>query len=193
MLQRSPTYIVSLPARGPDRRAAAPGARATARPTRSCAGRTSLSTMLTYQLSRRRPRAGEEAASGAASQRQLPAGYDVDTHFKPALQPLGPAPVPRARRRPVRARSRDGSAVDRHRPDRALHRDRDRAASRARAGGRHDRHRHRPNLLLLGGIELERRRRAGRACSTGITYKGMMLSGVPNLAFTSATRTPPGR
>ena len=28
--------------------------------------------------------------------KQLPEGYDVDTHFKPALQPVGPAAVPGA-------------------------------------------------------------------------------------------------
>ena len=44
------------------------------------------------------------------NERSLPAGYDVDTHFKPPLQPLGPAAVPGARRRPVQGDPRRASA-----------------------------------------------------------------------------------
>ena len=86
MLQRSPTYIVSLPARGPDRRRAAPRAARRARPTRSCAGRTSCCRCSVYQLCRRRPQPVKTTDPQARSA-PLPAGYDVDTHFKPRYDP----------------------------------------------------------------------------------------------------------
>ena len=62
MLQRSPSYVVSLPGGRPARQAllqAVPAARSSR--TRSCAGRTCCSTMLIFQLSRRRPEADEDA------------------------------------------------------------------------------------------------------------------------------------
>ena len=37
------------------------------------------------------------------------------------------------------------------------------------------------NMRLLGGIELDGRRRAGSRAAEHVIYKGMMLSGVPNL------------
>ena len=59
-----------------------------------------------------------DAASSASCARRASAscraGYDVDTHFKPQLRPVGPAPVRRARRRPVQGDQR-GPRVDRHR------------------------------------------------------------------------------
>ncbi len=44
-----------------------------------------LLTMLIFQLSRRRPRSSSGSSAGAGE--QLPAGYDIDTHFKPAYNP----------------------------------------------------------------------------------------------------------
>ncbi|WP_280411466.1 flavin-containing monooxygenase [Nocardia asiatica] len=85
MLQRSPSYIVSAPAR--DRLAL------TARrflPPRAAyalarAENIAISTAL-YQLSRRDP-AGTRKRIRGWQQRWLPAGYDIDTHFTPRYDP----------------------------------------------------------------------------------------------------------
>jgi monooxygenase len=85
MLQRSPSYIVSLPARDPladflrDRlpaKVAYPIVR----------WKNVLITSLFYQLSRRAPRL-IKALVRRGVQRRLPPGYDVDTHFKPRYNP----------------------------------------------------------------------------------------------------------
>ena len=55
MLQRSPTYIVSLPAEDRDRRPRCAASCPSGPPTRSCAGRTCCCRRRFYQLSRRRP------------------------------------------------------------------------------------------------------------------------------------------
>ena len=60
-----------------------------------------LLTTAFFQLSRRAPKL-VKALIRRGVERRLPPGYDVDTHFKPALQPVGPARLPGARRRPVR-------------------------------------------------------------------------------------------
>ena len=85
MLQRSPTYIVSLP--GKDRVVGAllrllpiGAAYAVAR------WKNVLRTSAVYALSQRRPRL-VRALIRKATMRQLPAGYDVDTHFKPRYNP----------------------------------------------------------------------------------------------------------
>ena len=43
--------------------------------------------MAFFQLSRRRPSCIEEADPQRRAETQLPAGYDVDTHFKPRYNP----------------------------------------------------------------------------------------------------------
>ena len=85
MLQRSPTYIASLP--GVDRiamrlRAALPSGAAYA-VTR---WKNVLFTTATYQLSRRRPELMKRLLRKGVSS-LLPEGYDVDKHFKPAYDP----------------------------------------------------------------------------------------------------------
>ena len=100
MLQRSPTYIASLP--GVDKIATAlreklppePGLRG------SPAGRTCSYTTATYQLARRRPELMKSllrkgvSAPAARGLRRRPA-------LQAVLRPVGPAAVPGAGRRPV--------------------------------------------------------------------------------------------
>ncbi len=90
-----------------------------------------LLTMLVFQLSRRRPELvkrlhppGRRAPAAARLRRRHA--------LQAALQPVGPAPVPRARRRPVRG-DQQRQRVGRHRPDRDLHRERASRWSRARS------------------------------------------------------------
>jgi cation diffusion facilitator CzcD-associated flavoprotein CzcO len=85
MVQRSPGYILSAPARDP-----------LGDPLRRLLGtrrayplirwkNVALQTV-TYRLSRRRPALARSLIRKLAA-RQLPPGYDVDTHFKPRYQP----------------------------------------------------------------------------------------------------------
>jgi monooxygenase len=85
MLQRSPTYVVSLPARDPladllrrflSAKAAYPLVR----------WKNVLITMLSFQLSRRRPHI-MKAFIRKGQEKLLPAGYDIDTHFTPKYDP----------------------------------------------------------------------------------------------------------
>ena len=85
MLQRSPTYMVSLPARNPLAnlmRRILPG---------RVSGPTirwfnALMTQGSYELSRRRPRLMKKILRKGV-ERALPPGYDVDTHFTPRYDP----------------------------------------------------------------------------------------------------------
>ena len=79
-------------------------------------------------------------------------------------------------------RSAAGSRVGRHRSDRHVHRDRARLRLRGRARGRPDRHRDRAQSAGAGRHGGRRRRREVDSPET-MSYKGMMLSGVPNLAM----------
>ncbi len=85
MLQRSPTYVLSLPGRDP----------LAARLRRILPERASyaairwknvLISVAVYQLSQRRPRLMRGLIRKATT-KQLPVGYDVDTHFKPRYNP----------------------------------------------------------------------------------------------------------
>jgi monooxygenase len=85
MLQRSPTYVVSLPAEDP-----------VAKPLRRflpdriaypvLRWKNVLVSMLSFQLSRRRP-ALMKAVIRKGLQKSLPADFDIDTHFKPRYDP----------------------------------------------------------------------------------------------------------
>jgi cation diffusion facilitator CzcD-associated flavoprotein CzcO len=85
MLQRSPSYMVSLPA-------VDPLAKLARRFLPSMAAYQAIRwknvalMSLSYQLSRRRPRL-MKAIIRKGVQGQLPQGYDVDTHFKPSYNP----------------------------------------------------------------------------------------------------------
>jgi monooxygenase len=85
MLQRSPTWIVSLPAEDPIAnflRRLLPSMLAYT----IVRWKNVLMTMLSFQLSRKRP-AMMKALLRKGLVRQLPEGYDIDTHFKPRYNP----------------------------------------------------------------------------------------------------------
>jgi cation diffusion facilitator CzcD-associated flavoprotein CzcO len=85
MLQRSPTYVVSLPAR--DGLAEWLRRRLPRMAAYQAVRWKNVGLMtLSYQLSRRRPDLMKSLIRRGA-QRQLPDGYDVDTHFRPAYDP----------------------------------------------------------------------------------------------------------
>jgi cation diffusion facilitator CzcD-associated flavoprotein CzcO len=179
MLQRSPTYIASLPAKDPIAnvlRWALPG---------RYSGPTirwykALTTQASYQLSKRWPRLVKRLLRTQV-ERQLPAGYDVDTHFTPRYNPwdqrlcvvpngdlfkaitAGAASVVTDQIDTFTEKGlllRSGAALD--------------ADIIIAATGL--------ELLFLGGIELSVDGEAVDLASK-LTYKGMMLEGVPNLAI----------
>jgi cation diffusion facilitator CzcD-associated flavoprotein CzcO len=85
MLQRSPTWIVSLPAKDPvaqllrkflPNRLVYPIVR----------WKNVAMTMLSFRLSRKRPKV-MKAFLRRGLQRSLPKGYDIDAHFKPSYNP----------------------------------------------------------------------------------------------------------
>src|SRR4029079_4171902 len=85
MLQRSPTYVVSLPARDPIAdflRRILPAK--TAYPI--VRWKNVLMTTIFYQLSRRAPRLMKKLIRKGVK-RPLPQGYEVDTHFSPKYNP----------------------------------------------------------------------------------------------------------
>ena len=180
MLQRSPTYILAMPAEDviAVRLRRLLGARRGYAVTR---WKNVAVTTLIYKLSRRRP----DMIRGWIRQmaiKQLPDGYDVDTHFKPVYNPWDQrlCLVP------------DGDLFEAIRDGRASVVT-DRVANFTERGvvlesgtelaadivvtatGL--------QLLAFGGAELAVDGRAVRLPET-MAYKGMMLSGVPNFAFT---------
>ncbi len=180
MLQRSPTYIASLPAEDP----LASGLRRVL-PERSVYSIVRWKNVLLqtsfYQLSRRRPQLVRQMIRKGV-QRSLPPGYDIDTHFKPRYDPwdqrLCLAP--------------DGDLFEAIRSGRAtvvtdtVERFTE-AGIRLSSGAELEADvivtATGLNLLFLGGMEL--------LVDGGevelpemMAYKGMMLSGVPNCAFT---------
>ncbi|MBI2243897.1 MAG: NAD(P)/FAD-dependent oxidoreductase [Nocardioides sp.] len=84
MLQRSPTYILSLPGRDPL------ATRLRRLPTRVSypivRWKAILLAVATYQLAQRRPELVKSLLRKMTA-KQLPAGVDVDVHFKPAYDP----------------------------------------------------------------------------------------------------------
>ncbi len=84
MLQRSPSYIVALPAEDPVARALR---RLPARLTYALLRwKNVLLTLLSFQLSRRRPELVKKLIRKGV-ERRLPADYPIDTHFKPPYNP----------------------------------------------------------------------------------------------------------
>ncbi len=179
MLQRSPSYIVSLPARNPLvhllRRVL---------PERWSGGVVrwfnALTTQAFYQLSRRRP-ALVKRMLRKGIERQLPQGYDVDTHFTPRYDPWDQrlCLVP------------DGDLFDAIRDGRASvvtdHVDTfTETGIRLQSGTELDADiiisATGLELLFLGGIEASVDGESVDLPSK-LTYKGMMLEGVPNLAI----------
>ncbi len=179
MLQRSPTYIATLPAKDPvvqvlrrvlPARWSAPVVR----------WFKALTTQASYNLSKRRPDLVRKVLR-RMTERQLPDGYDVDTHFTPRYDPWDQrvCAVPDGDLFRV---LRDGSAsvvtdtIDAITPH----------------GIRLDSGEELPadvivsatglEVLFLGGMEVSVDGEAVEP-SERMAYKGMMLEGVPNMAL----------
>ncbi len=179
MLQRSPSYVLSLPGDDP----LAKVARRLLSPRAAYAfvrWKNALMALGLFTLSRRRPGLVKRLLR-RATQRRLPAGYDVDTHFNPAYDPWdqrmclvpdgdlfetissGDASVVTGA---IDTFTEGGVLLE---DGRALEADIVITATGL-------------NLLALGGIELAVDGRSVDIAET-VGYKGMMLSGIPNFAF----------
>jgi monooxygenase len=189
LLQRSPTYIVSLPARDP-LAAALRGVRPAKLAYLIVRWKSILVTMLSFQLSRHRPRA-MKALIRKQIERQLPAGYDVHTHFTPRYDPWDQrlCVVPDGDLFTAIAQGSVSMVTDHIQTftERGLELtsgvtlDADLIVT---ATGL--------NLLPLGGMQVAVDGRDVELSET-MSYKGMMISGVPNLAsafgYTNASWT----
>jgi monooxygenase len=179
MLQRSPTYIVSLPGVDP----IATRLQRILPPKVSYAVTRFKNVALQiafYQLSRRHPKVAK-AILRKGLEMQLPAGYDIDTHFKPRYNPWDQrlCLVPdgdlftaiRGGKVDVVTDTIDTFTEQGIRLASGAELDADIVVT---ATGL--------NLVVVGGIELAV---DGQAVSYPDTmaYKAMMLSGVPNFAF----------
>jgi monooxygenase len=179
MLQRSPSYIMALP--GVDRLAVRLRERLS--PTHAYTvtrWKNILVTTAIFQLSRRRPELMKRLIRTALT-RQLPEGYDVDTHFKPAYDPWDQrlCLVPDG---DLFRAIREGSVdVVTARIDRFTD-----AGIRLTSGEQLDADvivtATGLTLLPFGGVRLVVDGEAVRLPDT-MAYKGMMLSGVPNFAY----------
>jgi len=180
MLQRSPSYVVTRPAQDAiaDRLRGALPARLAYSLVR---WKNVLLTMLVFQLSRRRPQVIKRLIRKGLEQ-QLPAGYDIDTHFTPRYNPWDQRMclVP------------DGDLFDALRTGRASvvtdHIDTfTETGIRLRSGAELEADlvvtATGLNLLALGGMSIAVDGRDVELSET-MSYKGMMLGGVPNLAMT---------
>ena len=180
MLQRSPTYVASLPAIDPlasllhrilPRRAVYPIVR----------WKNVLIQTAIYQLSRRRPDLLRRFLHKGV-ERALPPGYDVDTHFEPSYDPWDQRLCAVPNGDLFRAISRGDAEVVTDRietfTERGLRLESGRELEAdivVTATGL--------NLLFLGGIELTVDG-SSVDVSSKMTYKGMMLNDVPNAALT---------
>jgi cation diffusion facilitator CzcD-associated flavoprotein CzcO len=179
MLQRSPSYIVSLPAEDPIAnvlRRVLPARLAYS----IVRWKNVLVTMLVFQLSRRRPGL-VKALVRKGIEKRLPQGFDIDTHFKPTYGPWDQrlCLVPDGDLFEALCAGRASIVTD-HID--TFTEDGLRLASGAEleadlvvtATGL--------NLLTLGGMQIAVDGRDVDVSQT-MGYKGMMLSGVPNLAM----------
>jgi cation diffusion facilitator CzcD-associated flavoprotein CzcO len=179
MLQRSPSYVMSLPGQDPIAdllRKILPEHRAYA----AVRWKNAWIATLLYSFCRRHPDRARAVLQRAAA-RRLPPGYDIGTHFTPAYQPwdqrmclvpdgdffaaisAGQADVVTDHIEeftPAGIRLRSGAHLD--------------ADVIVTATGL--------NLLPLGGIALTIDGEPV-TLSKRVAYKGMMLDGVPNMAF----------
>jgi cation diffusion facilitator CzcD-associated flavoprotein CzcO len=189
MLQRSPGYVVTLPAEDGfanflRRRLPARLAYAIVR------WKNVLVTMLVFQLSRRRPR-WVKAMVRKGVERRLPAGYDIDTHFKPKYNPWDQRMCLVPDGDLFEAISNGDASIVTDAIDTFTEKGLRLASGEeleadliVTATGL--------NLLPLGGLDLTVDGRQIELPKT-MGYKGMMLSGVPNLAvalgYTNASWT----
>jgi monooxygenase len=180
MLQRSPSYILSLPAQ--DALANLVRRLLPAKHAYWAVRWKNVALMtLVFQLSRRRPELVKRMIR-AGLEKELPAGYDIDTNFKPRSNPWDQRMclVPDG---DLFAAIRDGRASVVTDCIEAFTETGLRLSSGAEleadlvvtATGL--------NLQLLGGMEIAVDGREIELAQT-MGYKGMMLSGVPNMAMT---------
>jgi monooxygenase len=180
MLQRSPTYVASRPASD------AIAGRLRARLPQKLAyaivrWKNALQAIAIFNLSRRRPEMMKSMLRKAAV-KQLPDGYAVDTHFAPSYNPWDQRMclIPDG---DLFTAIRDGRAsVVTDRIDTFTE-----SGIRLQSGAELEADivvsATGLNLLAIGGMQLEVDGRAVKLSKT-VSYKGMMLSGVPNFAWT---------
>ncbi|HEY7960890.1 MAG TPA: NAD(P)/FAD-dependent oxidoreductase [Solirubrobacteraceae bacterium] len=179
MLQRSPSYVVSLPAED-----ALANRLRRALPAKLAYGvvrwKNVLRTMLSFELSRHRP-ALMKALLRKALERHLPSGYDIDTHFKPRYDPWDQrlCLVPDGDLFQAIGDGRASVVTDSidtftERGVKLAGGEELQADLVVTATGL--------DLLALGGLEIAVDGRDVRLSET-MSYRGMMLSGVPNFAF----------
>ena len=180
MLQRTPTYIISLPRIDPI--AAALRRRLPAKVANTALRWKNVAlTLLSFNFSRRAPKLARKLIRRWAAS-QLPAGFDVDTHFNPGYNPWEQRLCLVPDGDLFEAIARGGASIVTDRIE-TLTEGGVKLASGAElpadilvsATGL--------NLLMLGGIELSL---DGAPVQMGETvgYKGLMLCGIPNMAFT---------
>jgi monooxygenase len=180
MLQRSPTYVISMPAEDglanrlrrhlPDR-VVYPIVR----------WKNVIAQSIFYRLSRRRPELIKRLLRRGAI-KALPPGYDVDTHFKPRYDPWDQRVclVPDADLFRALGSGRAEIVIDRIATFTEGGIELESGATLeadvvVTATGL--------NLLFLGGMKVSIDG-AEPDLSRALTYKGMMLSGLPNFAYT---------
>jgi monooxygenase len=179
MLQRSPSYIVSLPAEDPLARFAR-----RMLPERAAyeviRWKNVLMMMLSFQLSRRRPEM-MKAVIRKGVERRLPPGYDIDTHFNPPYNPWDQRMclVPDADLFEAIGTGRASIVTDRIKTFTE-------SGIELESGGELEADlivtATGLNMLLLGGIDAYVDGQRVEFSKT-MTYKGMMVTGVPNAAF----------
>ena len=176
MLQRSPTYIASAPAKNPLNRGGPNGrwARSGLRWALAIGG------VAGYQFSRRRPETVRKLLRKGVEKR-LPEGYDIDTHFTPAYDPWDQrmCMVPDGDLFTAISEGRASVVTDHIETFtpagiRLASGEELEADVIVTATGL--------EMLFLGGIELTVDDEAVDP-STRLTYRGTMIEGVPNLAF----------
>ena len=180
MLQRSPTYVITLPAEDPianflRRHLPDKAAYALTR------WKNVLLQALTYRLSRRRPEFVKRMIRKGI-QRELPPDFDIDTHFKPRYNPwdqrlclVPDADLFKALRRGKASIATDEVDAFTETGIKLQSGEEVEADIVVAATGL--------NMLALGGIELAVDGSEVDIPQT-MAYKAIMLSGVPNMAFT---------
>lgn len=180
MLQRSPTYIAPVPSRDhladrlrgrlPDRLA-----------YRLVRAKNIGFSMLTYQLSRRRPETMKRILRRSAIAK-LPEGFDVDTHLTPSYQPWDQRLCAIPDGDLYRAISRGSAEIVTDRIERVTATGLQLASGKSldadvivTATGL--------SVLVIGGMTLTVDGVPIDVSQT-LAYKGMMLSGVPNFSLT---------
>ena len=195
LIPTSPTTAPTSRCSSARPRSSSPGRNATSSPTR-CAGSTSPTSGPTRSSAARSSRCRTLITETCLEQPEmarqflidairaaLPEGFDVEKHFNPSYRPWQQriAVVPDG---DLFKAHREGPGLGRHRRDRDVHRAR---ASSSASGEALEAdvvdHRHRLRPERDGRRRLHGRRPAGRLRPTRVTYRGIMFTGVPNLAY----------